>query len=64
MSVHSDKSMYGASPIAICGKTNAVKKVEEYGLKHIPILDFAAAVSVFTSEVRHPDFVSENVIQT
>lgn len=60
----SDKSMYGASPIAICGKTNAVKKVEEYGVKHIPILDFAAAVSVFTSEVRHPDFVSENVIQT
>ena len=41
--------------IAVAGKTTAVKKMEKLALAGIPVFQYADALKIFTSEIRHPE---------
>jgi len=41
--------------IAVLGESNAVKRLEELQAASVPILKYADALKIFTSEIRHPE---------
>ena len=46
--------------VAIAGKTTATKRIEQLTNAGIPILSYADALQIFTSEIRHPEALEED----
>ena len=45
--------------LAVAGKSNAVRLVENLADRGIPVFEYADALQLFTSEIRHPEIVND-----